>query len=114
MNRKLNNIVVVGATSGIAQAICRLLAEHHCRLFLVARDAEKLGSVAADLTVRGAVIAGIFQADLSDTGTHAEMLASAWQQLGTVDAAIIRHDLSTEQHDAGTVGRRVAITEGRI
>lgn len=100
MTRKLNNIIVIGATSGIAQAICRQLAQRHCRLFLVARDTEKLTSVAGDLKVRGGDIAGVYETDLADTGTHAEMLASAWRQLGTVDAAIIAHGILGDQKEA--------------
>jgi decaprenylphospho-beta-D-erythro-pentofuranosid-2-ulose 2-reductase len=83
VTRKLHNVIVIGAASAIAQAISRLLAERHCRLFLVARDAGKLASVTADLTVRGA-----------------DMVASAWQQLGTVDAAIIAYGILGDQKEA--------------
>ena len=100
MKRKLHNIIVIGATSGIAQAICRLLSERHCRLFLVARDSAKLAAVVADLKVRGADVAGTAVADLSDTGSHAELIAFAWQQLGSVDAAIIAHGLLGDQKEA--------------
>jgi decaprenylphospho-beta-D-erythro-pentofuranosid-2-ulose 2-reductase len=100
VTRKLRNVIVIGATSGIAQAISRLIAERHCRMFLVARDAEKLGSVAADLTVRGAEMAATYCTDLADTATHAEMLASAWQQLGTVDSAIIAYGILGDQKEA--------------
>ena len=100
MTRKLHNVIVIGATSGIAQAISRLLAERHCRLFLVARDADKLASVAADLEVRGAEIAGTCHVDLADTSTHAEMMSSAWQQLGTVDSAIVAYGILGDQKEA--------------
>ena len=100
MSGKSLNVVVFGATSGIAQAICRLLSERRCRFFLVARDAAKLASVAADLEVRGAVVAGVRQADLADTGAHAELVAAAWQQLGSVDAAIIAHGILGDQKEA--------------
>lgn len=100
MTRKLHNVIVIGATSGIAQAIGRLLAERHCRLFLVARDADKLSPVAADLKVRGADVAGTCHVDLADTATHADMLDSAWQQLGSVDAAIIAYGILGDQKEA--------------
>ena len=100
MTRKLHNVIVFGATSGIAQAVCRLLSQRHCRLFLVARDADKLASVAADLQVRGAEIAGSRHTGLTDTGLHAELIASAWQQLGSVDAAIIAHGVLGDQKEA--------------
>lgn len=100
MTRKLHNVIVIGATSGIAQAICRVLSQRRCRLFLIARDANKLAAVAADLKVRGADIAGARTADLTDTGLHREILAAAWQGLGTVDAAIVAHGILGDQNEA--------------
>jgi short-subunit dehydrogenase len=102
VTRKLRNVIVIGATSGIAQAICRAFTQRQppCRLFLIARDADKLEAVAADLKVRGVEIAGIRQADLADTASHPELLAAAWQELGSVDAAIIAHGILGDQKKA--------------
>ncbi len=47
-------VLVLGATSGIAEATCRIWAAQGASLFLVARNAEKLAAVAADLQARGA------------------------------------------------------------
>jgi short-subunit dehydrogenase len=99
VKRKLHNVIVVGATSGIAQAVCRLLARRGCRLFLAARGADKLASVEADLKVRGADVVGAALADLADTASHAELIALAWQQLGSVDAAIIAHGILGDQKE---------------
>jgi decaprenylphospho-beta-D-erythro-pentofuranosid-2-ulose 2-reductase len=99
VKRKLHSVIVIGATSGIAQAVCRLLAQRHCRLFLAARDAGKLASVEADLKVRGAEIAGTMVTDLTDAGSHAELIGTAWRQLGSVDAAIIAHGLLGDQKE---------------
>jgi short-subunit dehydrogenase len=46
------NILVLGATSGIARALCHELARRGCRLVLAGRDADELGKVASDLHVR--------------------------------------------------------------
>ena len=51
----MNQVMIIGATSAIAQAAGRLYAETGSRLFLIARDAERLDAVADDLRVRGAV-----------------------------------------------------------
>ena len=91
MTRKLHNVVIFGATSGIAQAVGRVLAERGCRLVLVARHAGKLAAVEADLRVRGAGVVDVLDADLADTGLHPRLIAFAWQQLGSVDAALIAH-----------------------
>ena len=50
--------------------------------------------------MRGADVAGTLSADLSDTASHAEIIASAWQQLGSVDAAIIAHGVLGDQKEA--------------
>ena len=51
---KLRKILVLGATSGIAEATCRIWASQGASLFLIARNPEKLAAVAADLRARGA------------------------------------------------------------
>lgn len=44
--------LIVGATSGIAMAVCRRLAARGCALVLAAHDAEELQRLAADLRTR--------------------------------------------------------------
>jgi decaprenylphospho-beta-D-erythro-pentofuranosid-2-ulose 2-reductase len=84
-------ILIVGATSGIAQAVARRYAQRGARLFLVARDSAKVESVAADLRVRGAGTVDVFVMDVNDTGRWASMLQSAWQTLGRVEFALVAH-----------------------
>ena len=50
MNR---NVLIVGATSAIAEATARLFAANGDRLYLVARNRDRVDAVAADLRVRG-------------------------------------------------------------
>ena len=47
-------IVVIGATSGIAEQCCRLWAQDGADLVLMARDTDKLERIASDLRQRGA------------------------------------------------------------
>src|ERR1700679_2019223 len=70
-------ILVLGATSGIAKATCRIWAAQGESLFLVARNPEKLAAVAADLKVRGASYVDTAVADLDDTDKHPDLLAHA-------------------------------------
>jgi short-subunit dehydrogenase len=49
-------IVILGATSAIAQAAARLWAERGDELLLVARDPQKLEAVAGDLRTRGGAV----------------------------------------------------------
>ncbi len=82
-------ILVLGATSGIAEATSRLWAARGDSLFLVGRNAEKLGAVAADLKTRGASYVGTAVADLDDTSKHPELLAHAVNSLAGLDIAFL-------------------------
>lgn len=82
-------ILVLGATSGIAEACCRLWAERGDSLFLVARNPEKLSAVAADMHTRGASYVGTAVANLDDTAMHPELLARAINSLAGLDVAFL-------------------------
>jgi decaprenylphospho-beta-D-erythro-pentofuranosid-2-ulose 2-reductase len=84
-------ILIVGATSSIAHAIARRYARGGARLFLVARDATKIETVAGDLRARGAGSVAGFIMDADDTERLTEMIQAAWQELGLVDAALVAH-----------------------
>jgi short-subunit dehydrogenase len=93
-------ILVLGATSGIAEATCRVWAEQGASLFLVARNAEKLAAVAADLRIRGASYVDTAVADLDDTEKHPELLAHAINSLTGMDVAYLAHGVLGEQAKA--------------
>ena len=93
-------ILVLGATSGLAEACCRLWAERGDSLFLVARDANKLAAVAADLRIRGAAYVDTAVADLDDTAKHPELLAGAINSLAGLDVAFIVMGLLGSQPEA--------------
>lgn len=82
-------ILVLGATSGIAEACCRIWAERGECLYLVGRSGEKLASVAADLRTRGAAFVDSAVVNLDDTAVHAELLAHAINSLGGLDVAYL-------------------------
>src|SRR5882672_5513112 len=90
-------ILVLGATSGIAQATCRIWATQGASLFLVARNAEKLAAVAADLKTRGASYVDTAVADLDDTGQHPTLLAHAINSLTGLDVAYLAHGVLGDQ-----------------
>jgi decaprenylphospho-beta-D-erythro-pentofuranosid-2-ulose 2-reductase len=90
-------ILVLGATSGIAEATCRLWAAEGAQLFLVARNPEKLAAVAADLKTRGASYIGTAVADLDDTSLHADLLSHAVNSLTGMDVAFLAHGILGDQ-----------------
>ena len=93
-------ILVLGATSGIAEACCRLWAERGETLYLIARDGQKLASVAADLRTRGAAFVDAAVADLDNTAAHPELLAHAINALGGLDIAYVSLGVLGEQAKA--------------
>ena len=90
-------ILVLGATSGIAEATCRIWASQGASLFLVARNAEKLAAVAADLRARGASYVDTAVADLDDTDKHPALLAHAINSLTGLDVAYLAHGILGDQ-----------------
>ncbi len=90
-------ILVLGATSGIAEACCRLWAERGDRLYLVGRNAERLQAVAADLRTRGASYVDTAVVDLDNTSTHPAILAHAINSLAGLDIAFVAAGLLGDQ-----------------
>ena len=95
----MTTILIIGATSAIAQTTARRFADDGARFFLVGRDAGKLAAVADDLRVRGATGAETYVLDMNDLEKHAAMIEAATTALGTLDAALIAH---------GTLGNQKA------
>lgn len=93
----MRRILIIGATSAIAEATARLFAADGDSLFLVGRDAERLDIIAADLRLRGAVRVGTALLDVLDYARHAPVIASAVQRLGGLDVVLIAHGLLPEQ-----------------
>jgi short-subunit dehydrogenase len=97
MNR---NILIVGATSGIAEAVARRYAAEACRFFLVARNEGKLEQVAGDLLARGAAQVERFVLDANDLPRLPAMIEAAWGALTQVDLALVAHGTLPDQKRA--------------
>ncbi|MGI4828850.1 MAG: SDR family oxidoreductase [Janthinobacterium lividum] len=82
-------ILVLGATSGIAEASIRIWASRGESLFLVGRNIDRLNAVAADARTRGAHFVETAVADLDNTAAHPELLAHAINGLGGLDVAYV-------------------------
>lgn len=90
-------ILVIGATSAIAEAAARQWAARGDALFLVGRKRQKLEDIAADLKVRGAAKTGVFAMDATDVAAHAAMLEAAVAELGGLDIALVAHGTLPDQ-----------------
>lgn len=93
-------VLALGATSAIAEAVLRLLAERGASFFLVGRNPDKLAAVRADLLTRGAAAARSYAVDLDDTAAHPVLLAAAAAALGEIDLALIAHGILGNQQEA--------------
>lgn len=60
-------ILIVGATSSLAQAMCRALAARGHALILAGRDKEELAMLAADLSIRHHADCSVLAADFLDS-----------------------------------------------
>lgn len=94
------NIIIIGATSGIAQAVARRYAEQSARLFLVARNAEKLATVVADLKARGASEVKSFVMEAKNIAALPKILDEVWQESGAIDIALVAHGSLSDQKRA--------------
>lgn len=98
----MNKVLVLGATSAIAQATCRLLAERGARLYLVARNRERLEAVAKDLQVRGAAELHSEVRDLDDVSFHEGIVQRAERALGGIDGVLLAHGVLGDQKECET------------
>lgn len=96
----MRKIFLAGATSAIAQACARIWAERGDALFLVARNAERLEAIAADLRVRGAKQVETRVLDLCDLEAHPGLVDEAVVKLGGIDMALIAHGTLGDQEAA--------------
>lgn len=93
----MKKILVIGAGSAIAHSTSRIYAGRGDSLFLVGRDAATLGSLCADLKVRGAPMTGMHVMDVNNLTAHAGMLADAENSLGGLDVVLIAHGTLSDQ-----------------
>ncbi|HEX3661829.1 MAG TPA: SDR family oxidoreductase [Acidobacteriaceae bacterium] len=93
-------VLALGATSAIAEATLRLMAEQGASFFLVARNAAKLAAVSADLQTRGADGVAGQVADLDETAGHPALLTAAVAVLGGIDVALIAQGVLGDQAQA--------------
>jgi len=93
----MTKVLVIGATSAIAEHCARIWAGRGNALYLVARNEERLKTIAADLRVRGASQADTYCVDLNDMGSHAALLDSAEAAMGGIDTVLIAHGTLSNQ-----------------
>ncbi len=98
----MKNLLIIGATSAIAQAVSRRYARNGDRFFLVARNADKLRLIADDLELRGASGVGFALLDLNDRASQSGVVQQAFSELGQIDIVLVAHGSLPDQETCET------------
>ena len=93
----MRNILILGATSAIAEATARRFAAGGARFYLVGRNAEKLAAIARDLEIRSGRPVQSESLDLDLLDQHPALLDRAAQALGGIDIALLAHGTLPDQ-----------------
>lgn len=93
----MRRLLIVGATSAIAEATAREFAKRGDALCLVGRSHERLQAIAEDLRIRGASAVSVYRLDLREIAAFEAMLDTASESLGGLDGALIAHGTLSDQ-----------------
>ena len=93
----MKRILIIGATSAIAEHCARIWAAEGDALHLVARNEQHVQVIASDLKVRGASEVTTYVTDLNNMDKHEELLDVADAALGGVDIVLIAHGTLSNQ-----------------
>jgi decaprenylphospho-beta-D-erythro-pentofuranosid-2-ulose 2-reductase len=93
----VKRILIVGATSAIAEATAREFAARGDALFLVARNAAALQAIADDLRLRGASVLGTAVFEARELEAFPALIDAAVLCLGGLDQALIAHGTLSDQ-----------------
>lgn len=87
----MKKVLIVGATSTIAQEVCKCFARDSAWLFLVGRNHANVTMIAEDLRIRGAGKVESLCLDLDIPDYHCEIVSMAAKALDGLDLALIAH-----------------------
>jgi short-subunit dehydrogenase len=93
----VKKVLIIGATSAIAEHCARIWATRGDALFLVARNDERVNSIATDLKVRGATSVATYTVDLNAIDQHEAVLDAADKAMGGIDIVLIAHGTLSNQ-----------------
>ena len=93
----MKKILIIGATSAIAEATARQWAAQGQHLYLLGRNEERLKSMCSDQKFRGAGSVHYGVLDVNNFGEHCAMLDVAQACLGGLDVVLIAHGTLGDQ-----------------
>ena len=95
----MKKILIIGATSAIAEATARIWAQRGDELFLVARNEERLKIISKDLNVRGAPEVHSYCMDANNFDRHSSILDKVFEVSGAIDIVLIAHGTLSNQKE---------------
>lgn len=93
----MQKILIIGATSAIAEATAKQLAQKGACLYLFGRNRERLAQLGSDLKIRGASAVSYAAFDANDLDRHEAILDQAVAAMGGIDVALIAHGTLGDQ-----------------
>jgi short-subunit dehydrogenase len=93
------NIVILGATSAIAQSVARRYAMQQANFILVARNKEKLDIVAQDLSAIGAKSVDKYSLDFNEFEKQKEFVDYIESKNSEIDLLFLAYGVTHEQTD---------------
>lgn len=96
----MKKILIIGATSAIAQDIAKIYAAQKSELVLVGRNTKLLEIIREDLLVRGASRVENITQDLNEFAAHDSLILEVWKRLEKIDIAVLAHGVLGNQEQA--------------
>lgn len=102
MSSHPRRVVILGATSAMAEAVSRLYAAEGARIVLAGRNASRMAEIAADLGARGAAAVEAEVVDLARPADAAGQLAALAARIGGADDILLFYGVLGDQIAAET------------
>lgn len=93
----MKNLLVLGATSGIARAYIDRVAERFEKIVLVGRSQDKLTELAMHVATKSSASIDTVVADLADVSSHEVLMQSLVAKAGSIDCALIAYGVLSDQ-----------------
>ena len=87
----MKNILIIGATSAMAEETAKLYAQEGSKLFLLGRNTTSLNAIRDDLNVRGAKEVWVDTLDVNKLESHESIIETAFETMTTIDVVLIAH-----------------------
>ena len=95
----MKNIIIIGATSAISQAVAKQLLTEDVCFHLVARNKDKLDIVANDLVARGCSNTICYYLDFNELSEHKQIVEKISKNVNVIDILFVCYGVMYSQQD---------------